>query len=298
MWATTLTALAAAACSGPQAGPTARGTTPHTAASNARASAATSTPPVAHPIPAGPPPKRGTLAWYVAQLPHFDAPPAPQGVTELPMTGAAEQIDQIAVGSQRVAFITIDDGWLKDPGIYTLLAAAHIPFTMFLTANAIEDDPSFFTRLEALGGVVEDHTVTHPKLSQMSYAQQVREICGAKATLTQLYGRAPIIMRAPYGMSNANTLKAAGSCGIHANVFWDEYALGGKVTWQRPGGIHPGDMVLMHFDKDFKANFLAALQAFHQSGITPALLENYLVTSPPTPPTPPSTVVATPSPTP
>ena len=103
-----------------------------------------------------------------------------------------------------------------------------------------------------------------------------------RTTLTKAYGRAPVIMRAPYGLANKNTLKAAASCGIRANVFWDEYAITGTVTWQRPGGILPGDMVLMHFDKYLKANFLSTLQAFHKNGITPALLENYLVTTPPT----------------
>ena len=164
-----------------------------------------------------------------------------------------------------------------------MLRAAHIPFTMFLTTDAIKSDPAFFKTLQGLGGVIEDHTVTHPELSHETYAQQQHEICANRATLTKLYGRAPVIVRAPYGLSNKNTLKAAASCGIRANVFWDEYAITGTVTWQRPGGILPGDMVLMHFDKYLKANLLSALQAFHKNGITPALLENYLVTTPPTP---------------
>jgi peptidoglycan/xylan/chitin deacetylase (PgdA/CDA1 family) len=222
----------------------------------------------------------------VYELPHFAAPPAPLTTDVLPASGPAKQFNQIPVGNQKVAFITIDDGWEKDPATITLLRAAHIPFTMFLTTNAIKSDPSFFTTLQGLGGVVEDHTITHPELTHMNYAQQQHEICGSRTILAKLYGRAPIIMRAPYGLANANTLKAAGSCGIHANVFWDEYAVTGPVTWQRPGGIHPGDMVLMHFDKYFKANFLSSLQAFHKNGITPALLEDYLVTNPSTPITP------------
>ena len=40
-------------------------------------------------------------------------------------------------------------------------------------------------------------------------------------------------------------------------------------------------MVLMHFDKYLKANLLSSLQAFHKNGITPALLEDYLVAAPP-----------------
>jgi peptidoglycan/xylan/chitin deacetylase (PgdA/CDA1 family) len=228
------------------------------------------------PTPAGPPPKKGTLAWYLAALPHFAAPPPPAKVPVLATSGPARQVNQVDVGGQKVAFITIDDGWLKDPDIVTMLRAAHIPFTMFLTSNAIASDPAYFEALEAAGGVIEGHTITHPELSHLSFAQQQHEICGNRATLTKLYGRAPLIMRAPYGLSNPDTLRAAASCGIRANVYWDEYAITGTVTWQRPGGIHPGDMVLMHFDKYLKDNLLASLQAFQHSGITPALLEDYL----------------------
>jgi peptidoglycan/xylan/chitin deacetylase (PgdA/CDA1 family) len=279
---TTSLSLLLSACGGPstentvaQQQPTPTTSTPSAVPSTA---APTGTPSAAPPT--GPPPKEGTLAWYIYELPHFNAPPPPAAVPPLPASGPAKQINQVFVGGQKVAFITIDDGWEKDPDIVELLRAAHIPFTMFLTTNAIKSNPAFFTTLESLGGVIEDHTVTHPKLSQESYTQQRHEICDNRATLTKLYGRAPILMRAPYGLSNADTLKAAASCGIRANLRWNEYAVTGSVTYQRPGGIHPGDMVLMHFDKYLKANLLATLQAFHRDGITPALLEDYLVTPP------------------
>jgi len=283
---------AVAACTSSPAKPVASAVraSAHPSASPAHALPAATlaaTPSLAPRKPAGPPPKKGTLAWYVAKLPHFAPPPAPAHVVTLPSTGNAKQVDRVDVGDQKVAFITIDDGWMKDPAIVTLLTDAHIPFTMFLTTDAIKSDPGFFTKLQAIGGVVEDHTVTHPELTKDSYARQKDEICRARTTLTKIYGRAPIIMRAPYGLQNKNTLKAAASCGIRANVFWDEYAITGSVTPERPGGILPGDMVLMHFDKYLKANLVAALQAFHKNGITPALLENYLVTSPPTPVAPP-----------
>jgi peptidoglycan/xylan/chitin deacetylase (PgdA/CDA1 family) len=273
-----LAAVTVSGCAAPPAPPVP--TAVHT-----KPSAATAAPDpdsTAPATPAGPPPRKGTLAWYVYELPHFAPPPPPAHVEVVPATGPAAQIGQVDVGGQRVAFITIDDGWLKDPGVVTMLRAAHIPFTMFLTTDAIKSDPGYFRTLQGLGGVIEDHTVTHPKLSTESYAQQVHEICANRATLTSLYGRAPVIMRAPYGLADDDTRRAAASCGIRSNVFWDEYAITGTVTWQRPGGIHPGDMVLMHFDKYLRANLLAALIAFHKAGITPALLENYLVTAPTT----------------
>jgi peptidoglycan/xylan/chitin deacetylase (PgdA/CDA1 family) len=240
------------------------------------------TPPAKRPFSA-PAPGAGTLSWYEAQLPHFAPPPPPAHVEVMGSTGPAKQVNRVDVDGQKVAFITIDDGWTKDPRFTQLLRAAHIPFTMFLTTDAIKSDPAFFRTLQGLGGIVEDHTVTHPELTSESYSQQIHEICGARATLAALYGRAPLIMRAPFGLANATTRRAAASCGIRANVFWDEYAITGTVTWQRPGGIQPGDMVLMHFDKYLPANLVSALQAFHRNGITPASLEDYLVESPAAP---------------
>jgi peptidoglycan/xylan/chitin deacetylase (PgdA/CDA1 family) len=225
----------------------------------------------------GPPPAAGTLARYLYDLPRFGPAPLPPPPIALPASGPAAQYNQIPVGDRRVAFVTIDDGWTKDPDVLTIMRAAHIPFTMFLTTNAIKSDPGFFAALESAGGIIEGHTVSHPQLTSLTYDQQRREICDNRDTLARLYGRAPGIMRAPYGLSSANTLAAAGSCGIRANVFWDEYAVTGPVEYQRPGGIHPGDMVLMHFDQYLKANLLSTLQAFHRDRITPALLEDYLV---------------------
>ena len=286
-------ALLASGCTGPSpAGPP----PPPVPPASVTAAPSTEPSPTASPTPppqtSGPPPAAGTLARYLYDLPRFGPAPLPPPPVPLPATGPAVQFNQIPVSDRRVAFVTIDDGWTKDPDIVTIMRAAHIPFTMFLTTNAIRSDPGFFAALEGAGGIIEGHTVSHPQLTSLTYDQQRREICDNRDTLASLYGRAPGIMRAPYGLSNANTLAAAGSCGIRANVFWNEYPVTGPVEYQRPGGIHPGDMVLMHFDQYLKANLMSTLQAFQRDGITPALLEDYLVTTPPGPTTwPPEPIV-------
>jgi hypothetical protein len=40
--------------------------------------------------------------------------------------------------------------------------------------------------------------------------------------------------------------------------------------------IHPGDIILMHFRPAFTSDVLAALNAIHNAGLTPALLEDYV----------------------
>src|SRR5690348_2304217 len=111
--------LLVSACSGPatpSAAPTASAPTTRPAAATATPAPSPTTP-ATPPGPTGPPPPAGTLDRYIYDLPRFGPAPFPLVVSPPPATGPAQQLNQIPVGDQRVAFITIDDGWTKDPDI-------------------------------------------------------------------------------------------------------------------------------------------------------------------------------------
>jgi len=78
----TLIVLAMTGCTTPPA-LTARVATHRMPAAHRSGAAATPpvAPTVAPPVPTGPPPTAGSLAWYVAELPHFAAPPPPARLT-------------------------------------------------------------------------------------------------------------------------------------------------------------------------------------------------------------------------
>jgi hypothetical protein len=66
-------------------------------------------------------------------------------------------------------------------------------------------------------------------------------------------------------------------CGLRAAFMWKETTDKGIVRYQTPvHRIQPGDIVLMHFRPAFVDDFLAVLAAIAQSGLTPALLEDYI----------------------
>lgn len=50
----------------------------------------------------------------------------------------------------------------------------------------------------------------------------------------------------------------------------------GKVRYQGEHRIHPGDIILMHFRERFVDDFIAALNAIHAAGLTPAVLGDYI----------------------
>ena len=85
-----------------------------------------------------------------------------------------------------------------------------------------------------------------------------------------------MIFRPPFGSKDATTLKVVHDCGLKAAFFWTETVDKGIVRYQEGKTVRRGDIILMHFRPAFTADFLAALRAIHDAGLTPALLEDYL----------------------
>jgi peptidoglycan/xylan/chitin deacetylase (PgdA/CDA1 family) len=220
--------------------------------------------------PALPPP----IGWSLADVPHFPPAPAPEPIT-LPDSDQVPFLSRIPV-TQPVAFLTIDDGFLKNPEGPKLLAAAHIPVTLFLTTDAIHDDVAYFDRLRSYGAVIEAHTITHPELSGRSSGFQQHEICDGADRLGEWYGRRPLLFRPPFGDKDSTTLRVAKQCGLKAAFMWKETVDKGKVRYQEGHRVQPGDIILMHFRPALVKDFLAALRAIHKAGLTPALLEDYI----------------------
>jgi peptidoglycan/xylan/chitin deacetylase (PgdA/CDA1 family) len=227
---------------------------------------------VVHPKPTPSPSK---VAAYLARVPSF-GPRPPAVKLRLAAGPQAAWLGKIPT-EQPVAFLTIDDGWVKRPEALPLLEKAHVPVTMFLTINAIKDDPSYFTRLQAAGAVIEAHTITHTELKYQPYDVQKHEICGSADQLGQWYGRRPSLFRPPFGEKDAVTLKAVHDCGLRAAFSWKETVDKGIVRYQHPATkVERGDIILMHFRDDFVDDFLAALRAIKNAGLIPAALEDYV----------------------
>ncbi|WBB70187.1 polysaccharide deacetylase family protein [Micromonospora sp. WMMD812] len=220
-----------------------------------------------------------SLAWYLSQVPAFPDAPAPQPVQPSPpaASGSAPFWFRLPT-EQKVAFITIDDGALaRPPAAIDFIRDAHFPVTLFLNSPAAEAHTDYFRQIEAAGGVVANHTITHTSLAGRSYAFQKHEICGSADKLEQLFGKRPTLFRPPFGNRDATTLRAAHDCGMKAVFHWTETVDKGIVRYQTPEKVvKPGDVLLMHFRPALMDDLLAALKAIHRAGLTPALLEDYV----------------------
>ena len=177
-----------------------------------------------------------------------------------------------------VVFLTIDDGAYKDPSVIKLIKDNDLKVSLFLAKAFITDDPDFFKQIVELGGLIENHTLSHnlDMVREMGYEQQVSEICGMADYEQQTYGRRPIFLRPPGGAYSDTMLKAAGACGMRAVVTWIAKANGGSMQYQIGDHLRPGDIVLMHFRPEFQQDMQAFLDAMHAAGLHTELLEDWI----------------------
>lgn len=178
--------------------------------------------------------------------------------------------------TRRVVFITIDDGWTRDPVFPAKLARADVPTSLFLIAEAAKQDYGYFKKLQHQGAIIEDHSVDHPVCTRLSYADQRQEICDTAATYRRVFGRRPTLFRPPYGEFNTATQRAAEVCGMHAVVHWDVTVNGGRLAYAIGNRLRPGDIILMHFTSHVRRDFAAALAAARAQHLKIGRLENYL----------------------
>lgn len=220
--------------------------------------------------------------WRIKPLAAPPAPPAVKPVKTGP--GLMPVVSDIPT-TEKIVFVTFDDGAEKDPKFVAMMKELKIPFTMFLTDDIIRSDYGFFKPLQAMGNSIENHTLTHPDLHTEPLSRQKHEICVQQTRLTHEYGKAPGLFRPPYGSYNADTRAAAKSCGgLRAMILWRESMQIKKVQFQRPDHrFHPGDIILAHFrgPSELKGESMTKMTAnmlrqISDQGFTVARLEDYV----------------------
>ncbi|ARF79971.1 polysaccharide deacetylase family protein [Kitasatospora aureofaciens] len=222
--------------------------------------------------------------WNLKPLTPAPAPPADKPI-KLERSGTVPVFSDVKT-TDKVVFITIDDGAEKDPKFVEMLTDLKVPITMFLTKDIVKNDYGYFKPLQALGNHIQNHTVTHPVMSKLSPEKQKSEVCEDQAALTQQYGTAPLLFRPPFG-DGANTPTLNNSvqqCGPRAIVLWRESMQIHDMQYQAGDKkLKPGDIILAHFrgPKELKgatmtqmfADLLARIQ---EQGFSVARLDDYI----------------------
>lgn len=169
-------------------------------------------------------------------------------------------------------YITIDDGWDPSPKVLTLMRAQHLPLTTFLIEDAAKEHPSFWRAFVAAGGVIEDHTLSHPNLATISYNKDVLQWSSPRLQFAKWFHSTVTLGRPPYGGLDTTVAQAAAAAGLKGVVMWSaEVGPKGIQTWNGES-LKAGDIILLHWDADLYAQLQLALKAVAARHLTVAPL--------------------------
>jgi peptidoglycan/xylan/chitin deacetylase (PgdA/CDA1 family) len=152
--------------------------------------------------------------------------------------------------TEKVVFVTIDDGIEKEPAFIQMVKDFQIPLTISLADVLIKDDYAYFEKLYETGYVsIQNHTVTHPlDMPALSAQQQLDEVSGQQQKLHAEYGVTPYIFRPPGGNYNATTVAAVRQAGLKGMMLWKETMQISDMEYQTSAHrLNPGDIILCHF---------------------------------------------------
>jgi len=181
-----------------------------------------------------------------------------------------------------VFFITIDDGSYKQSAAARYVRTHKVPVTVFLTANAIDRRWDFFSTMGRYDSV-QNHSMTHRALGKDS-TDRSYEICATQRMYKRAFGVRPWLLRPPYGDGYFSRRwaapaieRTAATCGISHIVLWNFVVLkDGHVLFVNKLRFEAGDIVLMHFEGDLKANIHTIIAHYARHGLKPAALSKYL----------------------
>jgi peptidoglycan/xylan/chitin deacetylase (PgdA/CDA1 family) len=175
----------------------------------------------------------------------------------------------------RAIYITIDDGWTPSAEVLDLMHQTYLPITAFLIANAARQNLSYWKAFVAAGGMIGDHTVSHPYLTRLTLRQAKAQWGQDRTLLGGWLGQTPAVGRPPYGASDPAVEVAAARGGLTALAGWSATMSGDRIETWNGKPLSPGEIVILHWVPGLGHQLtalLAAIRALHlnPTPLTPA----------------------------
>jgi len=180
----------------------------------------------------------------------FTPAPAPPMVKPVTLSPSKPTVFSSVPLTDKVVFVTIDDGIEKEPAFIQMVKDFQIPITISLADVLIRDDYAYFEKLYETGYIsIQNHTVTHPlNMPSLAAVRQLDEISGQQEKLHKEYGVKPYIFRPPGGNYNTTTIDAARRSGLKGLMLWKEAMQISDMQYQTARHrLSPGDIILCHF---------------------------------------------------
>ncbi len=149
--------------------------------------------------------------------------------------------------------LSFDAAWGNEQTehLLNILDEYNVKTTFFLVGDWVEKFPDSVKEIANRGHDVENHSNTHPYMTQLSESKMNEEIKECNKKIEELTGKCPTLFRAPYGDYNNAVVKAVKANNMYC-MQWDVDSL----DWKDPSPqqivknitdkIKCGSIILMH----------------------------------------------------
>jgi peptidoglycan/xylan/chitin deacetylase (PgdA/CDA1 family) len=172
----------------------------------------------------------------------------------------------------RAIYITIDDGWTPSAEVLDLMHQTYLPITAFLIADAARQNLSYWKAFVAAGGMIGDHTVSHPYLTRLTRRQATAQWGQDRTLLGGWLGQTPAVGRPPYGAYDHAVEVAAARGGLTALAGWSATMSGDRIETWNGKPLSPGEIVILHWVPGLGHQLTALLAAIRAGHLNPTPL--------------------------
>jgi peptidoglycan/xylan/chitin deacetylase (PgdA/CDA1 family) len=163
--------------------------------------------------------------------------------------------------SGRGCALTFDDGPhpRATPAVLEILAQRDASATFFLVGEQVLRDPSLAAEIAARGHAVGLHCHRHRNLLRLPPRSVREDLARAVGAIEDATGVSPALYRPPYGVLNAEALRAARRAGrrtllwSHWGRDWEARATPESVASRVTAGVGEGAVLLLHDADDYGA---------------------------------------------
>lgn len=132
---------------------------------------------------------------------------------------------------EKSVLLTFDDGYMDNyTNAFPILKEFNMNATIFVISSYLDGkeylSPSSVKEMSDYGIDIESHTVSHRRLSELSYEQQLNELKNSKETLEKLTGKTVVSIAYPEGKYNDDTTKAVVDAGYSVGFTIDRGYVG------------------------------------------------------------------------
>lgn len=180
--------------------------------------------------------------------------------------------------------ISFDAAWGNEDTqtLIDILEKYNIKATFFLVGSWVDNYPQSVKALSVAGHSIQNHSNTHPYLTQIGVDSAKEEISKCNEKIKHITGVSPILLRPPYGDYDANVVSAIESLDMYP-IQWSVDSLDWKgisadeIYENVVPKIKSGDIVLFHNAAEHTPEALPKIiEALQADGFEFVLIEDLI----------------------